>query len=79
MREIEFLAEADVSLIGDRRSVGPPGTRGGASAAHGENTLVHAGGEREPLAGQQQLRAGPGDRVEVRTPGGGGWGKVEGD
>ena len=79
VREIEFLAEADVSLIGDRRSVGPPGTRGGASAAHGENTLVHAGGEREPLAGQQQLRAGPGDRVEVRTPGGGGWGKVEGD
>ena len=76
VREIEFLAEADVSLIGDRRAVGPPGAQGGEAAAHGENTLITAGGEREPLAGQQQLRVGPGSRVEVRTPGGGGWGKA---
>ncbi len=74
VREIEFLSGADVSLIGDRRSTGPPGTGGGKAAAHGENALTRAGGEREPLAGQQQLRAGPGDRIEVRTPGGGGWG-----
>ena len=75
VREIEFLVEADVSLIGDRRAVGPPGTRGGKAAEHGENTLIGADGEREPLAGQQQLQASVGDRVEVRTPGGGGWGK----
>lgn len=75
VREIEFLAEADVSLIGDRRAVGPPGTQGGEAAEHGENTLIRANGEREPLAGQQQLRVDAGERVEVRTPGGGGWGK----
>ena len=75
VREIEFLTDADVSLIGDRRAVGPPGTRGGEPAAHGENTLIRADGQREPLAGQHQLRAAAGDRVEVRTPGGGGWGK----
>ena len=76
VREIEFLVGADVSLIGDRRAVGPPGARGGEAAAHGENALTRAGGEREPLMGQQQLRVESGDRVEVRTPGGGGWGKA---
>ena len=75
VREIEFLAAADVSLIGDRRVTGPPGERGGETAAHGENALIHADGEREPLAGQQQARVAPGDRIEVRTPGGGGWGE----
>ena len=75
VREIEFLAEADVSLIGDRRTVGPPGAQDGEVAEHGENALIHTNGEREPLAGQQQLRVDAGDRVEVRTPGGGGWGK----
>ncbi|MCY3602991.1 MAG: hydantoinase B/oxoprolinase family protein [Chloroflexi bacterium] len=75
VREIEFLTEADVSLIGDRRAVGPSGTQGGEAAEHGENTLIRANGEREPLAGQQQLRVEAGHRVEVRTPGGGGWGK----
>ena len=75
VREIEFLAEADVSLIGDRRAVGPPGTAGGEAAAHGRNSLISADGEEGALGGQQQFRVGPGDRVQVRTPGGGGWGK----
>ncbi|MXY72858.1 MAG: hydantoinase B/oxoprolinase family protein [Dehalococcoidia bacterium] len=75
VREIEFLTEVDVSLIGDRRAVGPPGTQGGEAAEHGENTLIRANGDREPLAGQQQLRVAAGERVEVHTPGGGGWGK----
>ena len=75
VREIEFLAGADVSLIGDRRAVGPPGAMGGEAGSHAENARIRAGGAREPLEGQQQLRAGSGDRIEVRTPGGGGWGK----
>ena len=77
VREVEFLAEADVSLIGDRRTLGPPGTQGGDPAAAGANALIRAAGEREPLAGQQQLRVGRGDRIEIRTPGGGGWGEDE--
>ena len=76
VREIEFLAEASVSLIGDRRLVGPPGARGGESAEPGANALIRADGERAPLAGQAQLSVAPGDRVEIRTPGGGGWGSA---
>ncbi len=75
VREIEFLTGADVSLIGDRRVVGPPGAMGGQAGSHAGNARIRAGGAREPLEGQQQLRAGSGDRIEVRTPGGGGWGK----
>ena len=74
VRELEFLAAADVSLIGDRRLTGPPGARGGEAAAPGANALIRADGQRAPLPGQAQLRVAPGERVEIRTPGGGGWG-----
>lgn len=75
VRELEFLAPADVSLIGDRRLTGPPGARGGEAAAPGANALIRADGRRTPLPGQAQLRVAPGERVEIRTPGGGGWGE----
>lgn len=74
VRELEFLAAADVSLIGDRRLTGPPGARGGGAAMPGANALIGADGQRAPLPGQAQLRVEPGERVEIRTPGGGGWG-----
>ena len=75
VRELEFLAAADVSLIGDRRLTGPPGARGGEAAMPGANALIRADGQRAPLPGQAQLRVAPGERVEIRTPGGGGWGE----
>ena len=75
VRELEFLAAADVSLIGDRRLTGPPGERGGEAAMPGANALIGADGRRAPLPGQAQLRVAPGERVEIRTPGGGGWGE----
>ena len=75
VREIEFLGDADVSLIGDRRRVGPPGAQGGEAAAPAENALIRSDGEREALPGMVQRTLGPGDRIEIRTPGGGGWGR----
>ena len=75
VRELEFLAAADVSLIGDRRLTGPPGERGGEAAMPGANALIGADGQRAPMPGQAQLRVAPGERVEIRTPGGGGWGE----
>ena len=77
VREVEFLAVAEVSLIGDRRLVGPPGARGGEAAAPAENALLRADGERHALPGMAQAKVGDGDRVEIRTPGGGGWGRPD--
>ena len=75
VREVEFLAAAEVSLIGDRRLVSPPGAHGGEAAASAENVLLRADGERQALPGMAQAKVGDGDRVEIRTPGGGGWGR----
>ncbi|MDR9450096.1 MAG: hydantoinase B/oxoprolinase family protein, partial [Acidimicrobiia bacterium] len=73
-REIEFLAPATVSLMGERRVVPPWGLAGGAPGACGEDWLIRAGGKPERLPGKTTFEVAPGDRLLVKTPGGGGWG-----
>ncbi len=74
-REIEFLAAATVSLMGERRRVPPWGLHGGGPGACGEDWLLRPGAAPERLPGKATLDVGPGDRLLVRTPGGGGWGR----
>ncbi len=73
-REIEFLAPATVSLMGERRVVPPWGLAGGAPGACGEDWLIRAGRKPERLPGKTTIEVVPGDRLLVKTPGGGGWG-----
>jgi N-methylhydantoinase B len=73
-REIEFLAPATVSLIGERRRHGPWGLHGGGPGAPGEDWLLRPGAVPERLPGKLTFEVSPGDRLLVRTPGGGGWG-----
>ncbi len=73
VREIEFLEEATVSLMGERRRLRPWGLAGGGPGANGEDWLVRAGIE-ERLAGKSTFEVEAGDRLRVLTPGGGGWG-----
>jgi N-methylhydantoinase B len=74
VREIEFLAPAHVTLLGERRRVAPYGLSGGAAGAPGRDTLLHAGRPRRlPAKGTVTVAAG--DRLRVETPGGGGWGR----
>jgi N-methylhydantoinase B len=73
-REIEFLAPAVVSLMGERRVVSPWGLAGGAPGACGEDWLIRGGAKPERLPGKTTFEVNPGDRLVVRTPGGGGWG-----
>lgn len=78
IRRFEFLAPLTVSLLTNRRGPGPGkvpyGLAGGASGQPGENWLVQVDGRREPLAASCQLEVEPGQQIEIRTPGGGGWG-----
>ena len=67
VREIEALAPMRFSLIAERRRHRPRGSGGGDGAA-GRNLL---NGERLP--GKAAGNLGPGDRLRVETPGGGGW------
>ena len=73
-REIEFLEEAELSLIGERRRHQPWGLNGGGPGATGEDWLLRPGSAPQRLPGKVTLSVQPGDRLLVRTPGGGGWG-----
>ena len=72
-RDLQLLGDASVTLLSERRTVGPAGSNGGESGARGENHLVRDGEETE-LPGKVTFDARAGDIVSVRSPGGGGWG-----
>ncbi len=73
-RDIEFGAEATLSLMGERRRNAPWGLAGGGPGAIGEDWLIRSSGDRERLAGKSTVEVARGDRLVVLTPGGGGWG-----
>lgn len=73
-RELELLAPARVTLLGERRRIPPYGLQGGAPGSCGRNTLEREGELRE-LPGKCSFEAQPGDRLTIATPGGGGWGE----
>jgi len=76
VREIEFLAPAHVTLLGERRRVPPWGLAGGESAACGRDRLLPARGGVRALAAKATFQVQKGDRLRVETPGGGGFGAV---
>jgi N-methylhydantoinase B len=71
-REIMFDSPASVSLMGERRRHRPWGLNGGGPGEPGEDLLVRDG-DRIELPGKSTFEVEPGDRLLVRTPGGGGW------
>ena len=77
IRTYEFLADATVTLVTERRRLAPWGLAGGSPGAPGRNTLVR-GASQLPAAlpSKATLRVHPGDRLTIETPGGGGWGSV---
>ncbi len=76
VKEVEFLTPADVTVVADRRRIGPPGLAGGESGATGENTVITETGA-EPLPGTFQRRFARGERLRIETSAGGGWGRKD--
>jgi N-methylhydantoinase B/oxoprolinase/acetone carboxylase alpha subunit len=73
VRELEFLDDADVTILSDRRAFGPYGLAGGECGAPGRNELRSPEGSRAlPAKTRVNLKAGEALRIE--SPGGGGWG-----
>jgi N-methylhydantoinase B len=68
VREYEFLAPAQLTLLTERRHHRPWGLLGGLEGLPGENRL-----NGEILAAKVALAVEPGDRLEILTPGGGGY------
>jgi N-methylhydantoinase B len=78
VREIEVLADAQVTLLADRRSHGPYGLAGGADGAFGRTLLVRRDGSAESLPSKTSVRLRAGEGIRIESPGGGGWGRADG-
>lgn len=74
IREIEVLTDCDVTLLADRRSRGPWGLAGGNDGSTGAASILRGDGTVQPMPGKFSARLGPGERIRIETPGGGGWG-----
>lgn len=74
VREVELLADSEVTLLADRRSRGPYGLQGAADGRAGSTQIVRQDGATETLPGKTSVRLKKGDRVRIESPGGGGWG-----
>ncbi|MGH7459838.1 MAG: hydantoinase B/oxoprolinase family protein [Longimicrobiales bacterium] len=72
-RDVLLLADADVSLLSERRKNGPAGSNGGSPGEPGRNVLLHNQEESE-LPAKATFRARAGDVLSLRSPGGGGSG-----
>jgi N-methylhydantoinase B len=75
VREIEVLADCEVTLLADRRSRGPWGLAGGSDGAPGNAFITRADGSVKQMPGKFSARLQKGERITIETPGGGGWGK----
>lgn len=89
VRDIEFRIPVQVSILSERRVYHPYGLEGGEDAACGQNIWIRKvkkGGagedankweEREiNLGAKNTASMKAGERIIIKTPGGGGWGAV---
>ncbi len=74
VREIEFLRNSFLSLLTQRRKSGPYGMVGGLAGKPGQQYLINNLGNVEPLLPLDSRKIQAGERLVLKTPGGGGWG-----
>ena len=64
-------------MLSSRREIAPYGIEGGSPGAAGVNRILRADGTVESYPGVFHTDVQPGDRLEIATPGGGGYGPPE--
>jgi 5-oxoprolinase (ATP-hydrolysing) len=78
VRAVEFLAPMGVTMLSERREQAPYGAQGGEPGMRGRNLLQRRSGLVEEVSGHVSLDVEAGDMFMVETPGGGGFGEVDG-
>ena len=73
VREIELLADAEVTILSDRRRYPPYGLDGGKEGEPGRNQ-IRRDEQSQDLPGKVSRQLKSGDRIRIETPGGGGHG-----
>lgn len=87
IRDVEFRIPVTASILSERRVVAPHGLHGGEDGERGINlwyrNITNENGVKEEriynLGGRASVEVSTGDRIVIMTPGGGGWGKSDGD
>lgn len=75
IRDIEFRVPVQLSILSERRASAPYGMNGGRSGMKGQNLWIRAkDGLSISLGGKNTVMVEAGDRIVVKTPGGGGYG-----
>lgn len=74
IRRVCFNQPMRGMILSSRRNISPPGLAGGKEGKPGRNILIRANGSIEELSPCAEFELRTGDRVEIRTPGGGGFG-----
>ena len=75
IREIELLADSQVTLLSERRKFQPYGLAGGMPGASGSASLIDGKETAQILPSKCSVHVHKGDRIRIETPGGGGWGE----
>ena len=75
VRKLRFLAPVTVTTLCGSRRVAPFGGDGGGPGSVGENRVHWPDGREERLEGNDERDLPEGAVFEMRTPGGGGWGR----
>ena len=74
-RRLKFLESMTAAVLSSRRRVEPFGLAGGNAGQTGENKLIRADGTAQILPATVEVEMQKGDRLQIKTPGGGGYGK----
>ncbi|MXO89357.1 hydantoinase B/oxoprolinase family protein [Pontixanthobacter aquaemixtae] len=78
-RRVTFLEPMRANMLANRRAIAPRGIAGGGDALAGANWVERADGSREDLSATASAEMQPGDTFVILTPGGGGFGQVQGE
>ncbi len=75
IREVLFKEAMEVNVLTQHRVEAPYGLAGGMAGKTGQQQLITVLGKVVPLGSMDNIQVQPGDRIEIRTPGGGGYGQ----
>ncbi|MEK9209718.1 hydantoinase B/oxoprolinase family protein [Sphingomonas sp. 2378] len=75
IRAITALEPMTATLVASRRTIAPFGLAGGGDGMAGAQHVERADGRIEAMRGTDQVELKPGDRIVIKTPGGGGYGR----
>lgn len=74
VRRMRFLEPVELSFLSQHRIQSPYGMHAGSPGARGEQLIIRADGTTQKIPGVAAVTMNPGDQIELKTPGGGGWG-----